>query len=164
MKLRYLPLYAALALGLAACSKSAPEATTAANNADGAVAETKTTVSLPATPPADAIMPVEIKTDAIAVGSALGPNQAATTTKPVYSPSDTIYVSMPTKGQPPGANAHVYWTAAKTGLSVKEEDRKVSGDYINFQISKADGLKPGNYNVEIDVNDKPVGIVDFKVQ
>lgn len=167
MNLRYLPLCgAALALVLCACNKPAPEATTTPDN----TAATTTTPSqapapwLPAAPPPDAVLPVEVKADAIAVGSALGPNQAVTAAKPGYSTSDTIYVSMPTQGRPAGANAHVYWTAAQTGMSVKEEDKKLSGDYLNFQLSKADGMKPGNYNVQIDVNDKPVGIVDFKVQ
>ena len=164
MKLRYLPLCGlALALVLTACNKPAPEAsTTPAPTASNAPPPGPQ--PLPATPPPDAVMPVEVKADAIAVGSALGPNQAITAPKPMYSTSDTIYVSMPTKGQPAGGKAHVYWTAAQTGLSVKEEDKPLSGDFINFQISSADGLKPGSYNVEIDVNDKPVGIVDFKVQ
>lgn len=166
MNFRYLPLCgAAFALVLSACNKPAPEATTTpADSAAATTTQPRTPEILPATPPPDAVMPVEVKADAIAVGSALGANQAVTAAKPIYAAGDTIYVSMPTKGRAAGANAHVYWTAAQTGLSVKEEDKKLSGDYVNFQIAKADGLKPGNYNVEIDVSDKPVGIVEFKVQ
>lgn len=161
MKLRYLPLCGtALALLLSACNKPAPEATPAPATT---TAPQATQEPLPATPPPDAVLPVEVKADAIAVGSALGPDDAVTAAKPVYTKGDTIYVSMPTKGKPAGGKAHVYWTAAKTGLSVKEEDKALSGANLNFQIAAAD-LKPGDYNVEIDVNDKPVGIVDFKVQ
>lgn len=166
MKLHSLPLCgAALALTLCACTKPAPEATPATEQPAATTATPPPSPApLPATPAADAVLPVEVKADAIAVGDVLGPNQAVASAKPMYSTSDTIYVSMPTKGQPAGGKAHVYWTAAQTGLSVKEEDKTLSGDYVNFQISGTDGLKPGTYNVEIDVNDKPVGIADFKVQ
>ena len=70
---------------------------------------------------------------------------------------------MPTKGHAPGAKGYVYWTY-QDGRTHKEEAKPVAGEFLSFQFSQADGMKPGKYNVEIDINDKPVGIVDFTVQ
>ena len=62
-----------------------------------------------------------------------------------------------------GAIARVYWTY-QDGTSDKEEEKPVAGDIVNFSFSQADGMQPGAYNVQIDIDDVPVGIADFQVQ
>jgi hypothetical protein len=149
---------------LAACNKQGPEMPQAP--ADTAPADT---AAQPAPPPdlsdtgVDKVETVTVRADAIAVGHQVGPNQAVSAAKRAYTTADTIYASLPTKGQPAGAKGYVYWTY-QDGRTHKEEAKPVSGEYLNFQFSQADGMKPGKYNVEIDINDKPVGIVDFTVQ
>ena len=59
--------------------------------------------------------------------------------------------------------AHVYWTF-EDGTTVKEEDKPVSGDVVSFEMSQASGMKPGQYNVQIDIDGVPVGITDFVVR
>jgi predicted small lipoprotein YifL len=156
---------ATLALALAACNKQGPEMPQApadATPADTTVQPAQAPQDLSDTG-VDKVEPVTVRADAIAVGHAVGPNQAVTAAKRAYGTGDTVYASMPTKGHKPGARGYVYWTY-QDGRTHKEEAKPVEGEYLNFQFSQADGMKPGKYNVEIDIDDKPVGIVDFTVQ
>ena len=52
------------------------------------------------------------------------------------------------------------------GNSHKEETVQAPAgeEYAVFEFSEADGLQPGSYNVQIDVNMQPVGIAEFRVE
>lgn len=119
----------------------------------------------PAPPPAPVdsapIEPVAVAADAVRVGTSLDPSGAAAGAKPAYSTADTVYASLSAKGRT--GTAKVYWTAPN-GLSAKEEEKALSGENVSFEFSRADGMKAGKYNVEIDVDGVPAGIVDFTVQ
>lgn len=161
MKSVRLALCAALAaVSLAACEEKidAPVSDSGAPAADAASAA-------PAPPPAPVdsppVEPVAVAADAVLVGTALDAAGAATGAKPAYSTSDTVHASLSAKGR--SGTAKVYWTAPN-GLSAKEEEKPLSGENVNFQFSRADGMKAGKYNVEIDVDGVPAGIVDFTVQ
>lgn len=117
----------------------------------------------PTEPPADATMPVSVSADAVVIGTTLGPDDMATGAKPSYTVNDTIYASARTPANSKGAPTRVYWTY-QDGNTHKEEERASSGGVVNFRFTPADGMKPGKYNVEIDVNDVPIGIVDFVVR
>lgn len=117
----------------------------------------------PVEPPAEAVLPVTVAANAFPIGSVLSPEGAAITPKATYSVNDTLYASLPAGKFPSGATARIYWTYAKDGISHKEEEKEVGTGPVNFQFSKADGLKAGEYNVEIDINDRPIGIVDVVV-
>jgi hypothetical protein len=106
--------------------------------------------------------PTTVAADAVIVGSALGPDQAATAPKPSYTTADTVYASASSAGRA-GAIARVYWTW-QDGTSHKEEEKPVDGDVVSFGFSQADGMRAGAYNVQIDIDDVPVGIADFQVQ
>ena len=153
-----------VALALAGCRKEAAETdatpATAAEDAELAPGQPE---APPLEPPADAVLPVTVAANAFPIGSALSPDGAATTPKPTYSVNDTLYASLPAGKFPSGATARIYWTFAKDGMSHKEEEQKVGTGPVHFEFSKADGLKAGEYNVQIDVNDRPVGIVDVIV-
>ena len=103
--------------------------------------------------------------NAVAVGSAVGANGAVTTQLASYAAGETVYASVPTAGHSPGDSVRIYWTNAK-GLTDKEEEKEVAQGqaYVTFEFSQADGMQPGPYNAQVDINDTPVGIVDFTVQ
>ena len=162
MKSARLALCAVLAaVALAACEDKmdAPVADAGAPAADVAGAA-------PAAPPpapvdSAPVEPVSVAADAVRVGTALDAAGAATGAKPTYAMDDTVYASMSAKGR--SGTAKVYWTGAD-GFSVKDEEKPLSGENVNFQFSRADGMKAGKYNVEVDVDGVPAGIVDFTVQ
>ncbi len=157
-------LISLLAVGLVACKKDKAEAP-APINAEQAEQEAANQAypALPEEPPADAVLPVTVAADAFTIGSALGTGNQATAAKPAYALGDTVYASLPAGRYRKGSTANVYWTY-QDGLSQKEEAKDISGEFVTFEFGKADGMKPGKYNVEIGVDDKPVGIVDFVVQ
>jgi hypothetical protein len=146
---------------LAACEEKmdGPVADTGAPAADAANAAPAPTP--PAPVESAPIEPVAVAADAVRVGTSLDPSGAAAGAKPAYSTADTVYASLSAKGRT--GTAKVYWTAPN-GLSAKEEEKPVAGDNVNFGFSRADGMKAGKYNVEIDVDGVPAGIVDFTVQ
>ena len=150
------------AASLAACEEKidAPVADTGTPAADAANAGA---AAAPAPSPIDSapVEPVAVAADAVRVGTALDAAGAASGAKPAYSTGDTVYASLSAKGRT--GTAKVYWTGAN-GLSAKEEEKALSGENVNFQFSRVDGMKAGKYNVEIDVDGVPAGIVDFTVQ
>ena len=154
----------ALALALfAGCSRdeapkpAAPVAPPAATTVDP--------LAEPPPTPEPGEVPVEVRADAIAAGHVLGPNGAVSEAKSVYAIGDTVYASMPIRGQKAGSEIGVYWTY-QDGTTHKEETKPLppGAQFVNFAFSKSDGMRAGNYNVQIDVDFKPIGIVDFKVK
>ena len=113
----------------------------------------------------EAVMPTVVSADAVALGNAIGPNGAVSSGKAVYSIGDTVYASIPTGGHAAGSEALIYWTF-QDGYSHKEERKRIEAgaEHVDFAFSRADGMKAGKYSVQVDVADKPVGIVDFSVQ
>lgn len=101
----------------------------------------------------------------VAVGSALGDNGAVQAPKRSYAVSDTVHASVPTAGHAPGDTVTVYWTHEDGGVD-KDESRPIGtgSSYASFSFSSADGMRAGDYNVQVDVNDVPVGLVDFTVE
>lgn len=165
MKSRSVLALAALVLALSACKKDepAPVATDAGTGTEEALPPGQPPTP-PVEPPADAVIPVTVSANAFAVGSAQGPDGAAISPKASYTMNDTVYASLPGGKYPNGAIARIYWTSAKDGNSHKEEEKTIASGPTSFEFSQADGMKPGTYNVEIDVNDRPVGIVDVVVK
>lgn len=164
-KIRNLLFVAAACAALSACKKEADVPADPQQAGQPVVEELPPGQSPapPVEPPADAVIPVTVSADAVKVGSSQNPDQSAASPKQSYGTADTVYASARTGGYPVGAKAYVYWTY-EDGLTHKEEEKAVSGDVVSFRFSQADGMKPGKYNVEIDINDKPVGIVDFVVR
>lgn len=149
------------AAALAACEEKI-DVPAAGDEDAAAVADTAPTQA-PSANPIDAkpLEPVAVASDAVRIGTAVDASQAATNAKSVYGIADIVHASLSAKGR--SGTAKVYWSASN-GLSAKEEEKPLSGDNVSFQFSRADGMKAGNYNVEIDVDGVPAGIVDFTVQ
>lgn len=112
--------------------------------------------------PAQAAVPA---TDEVMVGKAVGPDGAVTTAVAMYSPGDTVHASIPTSTYAAGSDVAVYWNF-QDGSSVMEEHRPIQpGErYVTFNLSNPNGLRPGKYTVRMDVDKKPVEVVDFFVK
>ncbi|MEG3191863.1 hypothetical protein [Lysobacter sp. D1-1-M9] len=156
---RVLTLALPLAL-LAACSSEQSEPAPPAEPAE--VAGQAPELELP---PATSQEPVDVSADAIAVGSSIGADMAVDARKQRYTTDDTIYASIPTREFDPGSQAKVYWTF-EDGTTDKEETKDIAAgaEHLHFELSAADGLRAGDYNVQVDVDGQPVGIVDFSVE
>lgn len=156
-----LPLCAALLV--AGCNKQGPEPPHVPIEEDAQAADAASDtrpVPAPEPPPLPEATP-----NAVAVGSALGSNGAVQAPKRSYAVADTVYASVPTAGHAPDDSVTVYWTHEDGGVD-KEETKPVPAGaaYVNFSFSEADGMRAGDYNVQVDVNDVPVGLVDFTVE
>ena len=170
MNKRDLMIGTLLALALGACGgQSAAEADLAEVEASMGQ-EQSPQGTLPAAGPAviqpvEALAPTELAAAAIAVGSAVAASGAVAAPKAVFAAGDTVYVSVPTAGRPPGAEVVVYWVGPD-GSSVKEERKPIGAgaQYVNFSFGRADGMKTGDFMVQVDVAGQPAGISDFSVR
>lgn len=158
-----LPLVAALSL--AACNKQGPEPPHVAAEDMEAVDDASVDGRLPRDPPPEPPPLPEASPNAVAVGSALGTNGAVQAPKRAYTLEDTVHASVPTAGLGADDVVTVYWTHSDGSVD-KDEDKPVPAGaaYVNFSFSAEDGLRAGDYNVQADVNDEPVGLVDFSVE
>lgn len=155
-----------LSLLLSACSRegaeddSAPAAATASQEAPAAPPPP----ALPPKPGPDALLPTSVSTDAVTVGTSLQGETVVKSPTAQFTTADTIYAGASVKGRKSGAEVAVYWTYSD-GRTHKEERRKLAGEqYVSFSFAKADGMKPGNYNAQIDVDMVPIGLTDFVVK
>jgi hypothetical protein len=109
--------------------------------------------------------PFAVSASALTVGTTVGPDGAVV--KPPtarFTTADTVHVSFPVNGLAPGAPVTVFWTY-QNGKTDHEERTRLApnGKFASYSFSAANGMKPGSYNVEVQVNDRPVGIADFSV-
>lgn len=160
-----------LALALTACSGAGDEVhpDDAALLGDPAGA----TEASPATPEASTarapavqqVEAVQLANDAVAVGSALTADGAAAAPKPAYAMGDSVHASVPVGGYAPGTEVAVYWFSPD-GASVKMERKPIPAGarFVNFGFGRADGMAAGRYTAQIDIDDVPVGMVDFAVE
>ena len=111
------------------------------------------------------IEPVEVRADAFAIGTTVGPEGAVSGAKPVYSISDTLHASVPVSGRPAGTDVKIYWTY-QDGTSLKEETKKVDAGarYLTFDFSKSSGMKAGSYMVQLDIGGMPAGLLEIAVK
>lgn len=169
MNKRDLTIGTVLALALGACGgQSAADADLAEVEASmGQEQSTEATApTAPTAPqPVQALEPVVLSEDAVAVGSAIAPSGAVAVPKAAFAVGDTVYVSVATAGRPQGAEVAVYWVGPD-GSSVKEERKPIGAgaQNVNFKFGRADGMKTGDFIVQVDVAGQPVGMADFSVR
>jgi hypothetical protein len=114
--------------------------------------------------PAPAALPGRV--GAIELGTAVGADGRVTAPAAIFSPGDTIYVSVPTEGQPSGAALSARWTY-EDGQVVSEGRETLATPgraATEFHIAKPDGWPAGRYRVEIALNGEPAGARDFEVR
>jgi hypothetical protein len=118
--------------------------------------------------PAPAPAPAGVSAGTVALGKAIGPDKKVTTPGESFAKGDTIYVTIDTTGTGP-AVLKAKWTFQKGGQTtvVKEDTQTImpTGPATSeFHISKPDGWPPGDYMVEVTVDDKPVAVKHFTVK
>jgi uncharacterized protein YfaS (alpha-2-macroglobulin family) len=102
----------------------------------------------------------------IELGTAVGADGRITAPAATFAPADTIYVSVLTEGQAPGATLSARWTY-EDGQLVSEGRETLGasgGAATEFHIAKPDGWPAGRYRVEIALNGRPAGAREFEVR
>jgi hypothetical protein len=138
-----------VACALAACNRQGPELPTAVD------ANPK-----PKQQDANGVGTVEVAPDTAFVGSAIDDRGDLVTPRHDFAVDSTVYVSVPTKGYRMGSRMEVFWFH-EDGKSRKDEAKKVAGPFTAFEFKPSDA---GKYNVEVDVNNRPIALVEFEVK
>jgi hypothetical protein len=127
-------------------------------------------VVTPAQPPvaAPAPVPAGVTAAAIGLGKAIGADKKVNAATENFAKGDTFYVSIDTTGAGT-ATLRAKWTYHKGGqvAPVKEDTQTIAPTgpaTSEFHISKPDGWPVGDYQVELFLNDKPIGSKKFAVQ
>lgn len=108
----------------------------------------------------------DISVTEISLGSSIGPDRRVSQPRQVFSPSDTVYASVVTKGSGSRGQLKARWTdqgskvVAESALDISAEGTTVS----EFHISKPNGLAAGGYEVEIFLDGASTGKRSFSVQ
>lgn len=136
---------------LAACGRSEEPATPAAEPVPAAAPET-----------------AGVTAGAIMLGNAIGPDKKVTTPADTFAKDDTIYASIDTTGTGT-ATLKAKWTYSKgTESTVVQEDMQTimpSGPATSeFHVSKPGGWPKGDYQVEVFLDDQPIGVRSFSVK
>jgi hypothetical protein len=108
--------------------------------------------------------PRPLQVTAIQLGRALNPDHSVSEFATVFSPRDTVYVSVLTAGGGSGTLS-VRWTYG--GNVVGEPKKRVADrDFAatEFALENAGGFPPGDYRAEVFLDGKPIGTKTFKVQ
>ena len=117
--------------------------------------------------PAPAPPPAGVQAGTISVGKAVGPDKKVTTPAEAFAKGDTFYASVDTVGTG-SATLKAKWTYHKGGqVSVVNEEMQVINPTgpatTEFHVSKPGGWPAGEYQVELFLDDKPIGMRTFNV-
>jgi hypothetical protein len=120
-----------------------------------------------AAPAPEPAPPAGVNAAAIDVGKAIGPDKKVSTPAATFAKGDTIYTSVDTTGTGT-ATLKATWTYVKGGQStvVNEESQTITPAgpaTTEFHISKPGGWPAGDYQVEVFLDGKSVGVKSFTV-
>ena len=151
----YPALFLAAALALAACGRKD---------------EAPKPAAAPAQPPvqAPAAAPAGVAVSGISLGKAIGADKKVSAPTEVFGRSDTFYASIDTTGAGT-ATLKAKWTFHKGDkvAPVKEDTQTIAPTgpaTSEFHLSKPDGWPLGDYQVELFLGDKSVGVRKFSVK
>ena len=119
-------------------------------------------------PAAPAPSPAGISAGAISLGKAVGPDKKVSAPAEAFAKGDTIYASVETTGTGT-ATLKARWTYKKGDqTTVVSEDppqtiTPTGPATTEFHISKPGGWPAGQYQVEVFLDDKPIGVKPFTV-
>lgn len=137
------------ALALVACNRQGPELP---KQVDGAAAEGDSG--------RQGVDTVVVDPNAAFVGGALAENGDIATPQREFAVGDTVYVSVPSKGRRMGSQLEVFWFHSD-GRSRKDEQKRMEAAFTAFEFQPEEA---GRYNVEVDVNGRPIALVEFEVR
>jgi len=125
--------------------------------------------AVPETAPAAAPAPppAGVQAGTISLGKAIGPDKKVTAPVETFAKGDTIYVSVDTVGTGP-ATLKAKWTYHKGGQTtvVDEKPQTINPSgpaTTEFHVSKPGGWPAGEYQVELFLDDKSIGVRSFTV-
>ena len=105
-----------------------------------------------------------LQVTAIQLGKSLNADNSVADFTTVFDPHDTVYLSVLTSGGGSGTIS-VRWTLG--GKVLGEPKKRVANQDVaatEFTLKSAAGFPPGQYTVEIFVDEKSVGTRTFRVQ
>ena len=137
-----------IACGLAACNRNGPEPTTKKKNHE----EENTG--------REGVDTVTVDPNGAFVGAAVAGGGEIATPQREFEAGDTVYISVPSKGRKMGSQVEVFWFH-DDGKSRKDEAKRIEGPFTVFEFKPEDA---GKYNTEVDVNGRPIALVEFAVQ
>lgn len=137
-----------IACGLAACNRKGPELPT----------EVKDPVE--ENTGREGVDTVTVDPNGAFVGAAVDGNGEIATPQREFKAGDTVYISVPSKGRKMGSQVEVFWFH-DDGKSRKDEAKRIEGPFTVFEFKPVDA---GKYNTEVDVNGRPIALVEFAVQ
>jgi hypothetical protein len=121
---------------------------------------------VPAPPPPPPPPPPGFKVTRTDLGKAVGIDKQVAAPTRIFSPKDTIYLSVVSDGATPSTVLRARWTFGPKGILVKETTETIATvgpRATEFHIDKPSGWPPGTYKVELFVNDQSAGISEFEV-
>jgi hypothetical protein len=111
--------------------------------------------------------PAGVQAGTITLGKAIGPDKKVTAPAESFAKTDTFYVSVDTVGTGT-ATLKAKWTYLKGGQTtpVDEKSETINSTgpaTTEFHVSKPGGWPVGDYQVEVFLDDKSIGVQPFKV-
>jgi hypothetical protein len=106
----------------------------------------------------------DLRVATIQLGRSINTDNTVANHTTTFGPHDTVYVSVQMSGSG-SATLGVRWTYM--GRVVGEPKKQVSfrgGGATEFHLQNAGGFPPGDYTVEIFLNDQSAGSRDFRVE
>ena len=124
----------------------------------------------PEPPPAVGLAPAPdagVQAGTISLGKAIGLDKKVTAPVEAFAKGDTFYASVDTTGTGT-ATLKAKWTHHKGGQTtpVDEQSQTINSSgpaTTEFHVSKPGGWPAGEYQVEIFLDDKPIGMRTFTV-
>ena len=101
-----------------------------------------------------------VSATAAKIGAAVDDQGAISEPQTSFAIGDTVFLSMEAKGRRLGDRVRVFWFH-EDGKSRKEEEKTLTGPYVHFEYQPEE---TGVFHTEVDVNDNPIGLVDFEVK
>ncbi|HEY0875230.1 MAG TPA: hypothetical protein VGD94_17280 [Vicinamibacterales bacterium] len=106
----------------------------------------------------------DLRVTTIQLGRSINTDNTVANHTTTFGPNDTVYVSVQMAGSGSGT-VGVRWTYM--GRVVGEPRKQVSfrgGGATEFHLQNAGGFPPGEYTVEVLMNDQPAGTRNFRVE
>jgi hypothetical protein len=101
------------------------------------------------------------------LGKAVGVDKQVAAPTATFRTKDTVYLSVVSDGVAPAEVLRAKWTFGPNGKLVNESTESIASlgpKATEFHITKASGLPPGQYTVELFVNDQSAGTKQFTVK